>query len=453
MKNVKIEVEGSELVLKNSSGDYVIIPKNKRNLVKRLMKEECYGCIDSVVDKLPVMSAYAEDGSIITEDDIKKKKDNIRTKLKVAVPIKKDQPIKDVSNIDEIFKQEESDRKTKQDVIDKKRARFNYENPEHRKGISSGNKNIDRLYNNQWLFDVPIVKDLIKNKAREMVDRSQGEATINNQNLERESGDGAYKGTFNRRGESKFKTERASLVDQYFSEKPLLKESPHKPKSDYLEFLPSYSLKTEDSENHIINNEDGKGQFQQALKEIFMDGDREDEFFKEDLFGSEGTFKDQERFKKFLKSKKPVFETALDGSELSKLLDADLGGHKIGAGWDEEKKLPYISVSDAWDFSPEHYAKKWGGGSGDPSYDEAVESLSKDYAEIYEISVEEAKNKYSKEIEKEAKHQSKFVGAKRDQAFIQATLLQKAGKPFKIYDRFYFDPNTGEYIPDEKTKK
>jgi hypothetical protein len=408
MKNVKIEVEGSELVLKNSSGDYVIIPKNKRNLVKRLMKEECYGCIDSVVDKLPVMSAYAEDGSIITEDDIKKKKDNIRTKLKVAVPIKKDQPIKDVSNIDEIFKQEESDRKTKQDVIDKKRERFNYENPKLVKGVSSGNKKLDFLYNNQWLFDVPIVKDLIKNKAKDIAGKSRGQATVGDEIIRSNDFEADYTG--NRAGEeiNSDKEEQANLLDQFFSEKPLLKESEYKPTSDYLEFLPSYSVKPKSFENKMNTNEKSKEGFSDALKEVFFGSNDKGDDEREDLFSSKGGFKDQKKYKDFVKDKKTVFLRINDGGNLAKLLNVDLGGHKVGVAWDEEKKLPYMSISDAWDFESKHYSKKWG-------------------------------DQFSKEHS--------------DKTFIQASLLQRAGNPFKIYDRFYFDINTGEYIPDEKTKK
>ena len=60
-----IEVEGWELALKNSHGDIVIIPKDKRTEVLELLEEDCYDCIDGIVDKLPVMSDYAEDGSLI----------------------------------------------------------------------------------------------------------------------------------------------------------------------------------------------------------------------------------------------------------------------------------------------------------------------------------------------------------------------------------------------------
>jgi len=64
MKNIKVEVEGKELALKNSHGDVVIIPVNKANWVKQKLSEGCHGCIDGLVESLPSMEDYAEDGSI-----------------------------------------------------------------------------------------------------------------------------------------------------------------------------------------------------------------------------------------------------------------------------------------------------------------------------------------------------------------------------------------------------
>ena len=39
------------------------------------------------------------------------------------------------------------------------------------------------------------------------------------------------------------------------------------------------------------------------------------------------------------------------------------------------------------------------------------------------------------------------------QMYAQASLMHKAGKPFKVYDRFYFDPKTKNYIPDSEVAK
>ena len=67
-KSIKVEVENLELAIKNSYGDIVIVPSNKANWVKQKIKEGCYGCIDGLVDSLPSMREYAQDGSVIPAD-------------------------------------------------------------------------------------------------------------------------------------------------------------------------------------------------------------------------------------------------------------------------------------------------------------------------------------------------------------------------------------------------
>ena len=64
-QNINIEAEGSELILRNSAGDHVIIPKKYRTEVQGMIKDGCHGCIDSLVETLPVMADYAEDGSLL----------------------------------------------------------------------------------------------------------------------------------------------------------------------------------------------------------------------------------------------------------------------------------------------------------------------------------------------------------------------------------------------------
>ena len=66
-QNLNIEAEGSELILKNKAGDYVIIPKKYRTEVQGMIKDGCHGCIDALVETLPVMADYAEDGSLYSE--------------------------------------------------------------------------------------------------------------------------------------------------------------------------------------------------------------------------------------------------------------------------------------------------------------------------------------------------------------------------------------------------
>jgi hypothetical protein len=66
-KNINVEAEHNELILENSNGDKVIIPANKRDWVKQKLSEGCDGCIDSLVETLPVAADYAQDGSLYSE--------------------------------------------------------------------------------------------------------------------------------------------------------------------------------------------------------------------------------------------------------------------------------------------------------------------------------------------------------------------------------------------------
>lgn len=65
-QNINIEAEGNELILKNKAGDYVIIPKKYRIEVQDMIKDNCHGCIDKLVETLPVMADYAEDGTVVS---------------------------------------------------------------------------------------------------------------------------------------------------------------------------------------------------------------------------------------------------------------------------------------------------------------------------------------------------------------------------------------------------
>lgn len=80
-QNINIEAEGNELILKNKAGDYVIIPKKYRLEVQDMIKENCHSCIDKLVETLPVMENYAEDGSLLPDD----KKNNFKYKPYTAV--------------------------------------------------------------------------------------------------------------------------------------------------------------------------------------------------------------------------------------------------------------------------------------------------------------------------------------------------------------------------------
>lgn len=65
-RNINVEAEGSELILKNKTGDYVVIPKKYRTEVQGMIKDGCHGCIDKIVETLPVMADYAGDGTVVS---------------------------------------------------------------------------------------------------------------------------------------------------------------------------------------------------------------------------------------------------------------------------------------------------------------------------------------------------------------------------------------------------
>jgi hypothetical protein len=259
-----------------------------------------------------------------------------------------------------------------------------YEDPFKPEGITSGNKAVDFLYNNEWLMDVPVLGGYIKDKAKEIATNSGGSTTVKDVNQKPKTTEYTQSKDLGYTGNLGF-NQRATLIDQYFSEDPLLPKSKYKPTSDYLEFLPTYSV---------------KGYFDQNPKQITQ---------MNDLLN----FNTQDsRYKEFLKNKKPIYLG--EGTGLPDIIGVDLGGHKTGIGWDDKMNLPYLSVSDAWDFEPSNYSKKWIGNNGFKS---------------------EEDNKND-----------------RNKAFMQSYLMHKTGNPFKIYDRFYFNPETKQYIPDEQLK-
>ena len=65
---MKIEAEGKELVLKNTHGDTVIIPKTHRAQVLKHLQNSNYKAIDDIAESLPYMDDYAEDGTLVAGD-------------------------------------------------------------------------------------------------------------------------------------------------------------------------------------------------------------------------------------------------------------------------------------------------------------------------------------------------------------------------------------------------
>jgi hypothetical protein len=95
--NLDIEAEGGELILKNKAGDHVIIPKNYRGRVQTMLKNKDNSSIDELVNVLPVMADYAQDGTVVPDEepeftppplDTQTKRDN--TMVDVPVPLTPD---------------------------------------------------------------------------------------------------------------------------------------------------------------------------------------------------------------------------------------------------------------------------------------------------------------------------------------------------------------------------
>jgi hypothetical protein len=277
-----------------------------------------------------------------------------------------------------------------------------YYNPEV-KDIKTGDPKLDLLYKNQWLMDVPILGDYIKGKAKEVAEKSGGSGWIDKMSdlktptkgIGGTDEDYRYTGNLNINGKD---VKMPKLVDQYFSDKPLFPTSKYKPTSDYLTFLPSYSLKG-DYDKKLKNDQELNNIFKASIETVL---ERQD-----------GMGTGLKKYEDFIKNKKPIYIPYEDMGPMSDFLGVDLGAHKVGIAWDKEKNLPYVSVSDAWDFEPKSYAKKRIPFVGD---------------------------------DKEGKGMT-------DQIYAQAALMHKAGKPFKVYDRFYFDPKTKKYISDAEVAR
>lgn len=288
-----------------------------------------------------------------------------------------------------------------------------YYNPEV-KDVKTGDKNLDLLYKNQWLMDVPILGDYIKGKAKEVAEKSGGATYVwDTKDLELGKKVGEidkYSGktvSFNDKTGEITSRKIPKLVDQYFSDKPLFEKAKYKPTSDYLSFLPTYSLKG-DYDKKLLTDSNLNQSFKKTIDDVLGA-----EYDNMNMYVKSNPILGNKVYNEFVKNKKPIYIQSDETGPMSDFLGVDLGAHKIGLKWDEEKNLPYISVSDAWDFEPESYVKKR----------ESFAPKSNDRSEMDE------------------------------KMYVEASLMHKAGKPFKVYDRFYFDPKTKKYIPDSEVSR
>lgn len=69
MKNTNIEVEGGEILIQSKEGHYAIIPAKYRQEVMDMVKDGCDDCINEYIKTLPKDSDYAQDGSLLPNDE------------------------------------------------------------------------------------------------------------------------------------------------------------------------------------------------------------------------------------------------------------------------------------------------------------------------------------------------------------------------------------------------
>jgi len=65
-----IEAEGGELTLRNQNRDIIIVPKHDREKILKMLKNKDHEGIDEYASSLPYMEDYADDGSLLLNDNI-----------------------------------------------------------------------------------------------------------------------------------------------------------------------------------------------------------------------------------------------------------------------------------------------------------------------------------------------------------------------------------------------
>ena len=99
--NKNIEVEGKEIAIQNSHGDIAIIPIKDVDKVKEMLKNPSE--VDDFVSKLPKMSEYAEDGSLIPGDPVNK---TVKDSTSVPYKVKSGDTFFGIANRNNISKEE-----------------------------------------------------------------------------------------------------------------------------------------------------------------------------------------------------------------------------------------------------------------------------------------------------------------------------------------------------------
>jgi len=270
------------------------------------------------------------------------------------------------------------------------------------------------LSKNPSLVNYPIIGDFIKDMAYKKASSGSGWVKTNDQILN---------DTENVYGQAK-----QDLLKTYIYGNTLYEKAPFKPSDDYLEFLPTYSLKKR--YGNTLANEALQSLFEP--QKVIINGKETTNIpknsFVNNIVLGRGRLNKQKALdlEEVIKTHNPKFykSGALSNQEknLPKTLfydagNIDLGKYKTGFGWDNELNLPYASISDAWDFYPVDYEKFW-------ATDESGSHTGKENYEQFNTP-----------------------------AYQQSYLMHLAGRPYKIYDRTYIDPKTKKAIPDDEILK
>jgi len=347
--------------------------------------------------------------SIVNWEEAQKISNSVKEEL--SLPITKESTDVKASRFDSLYNNENEE---------------NYYNPKVEKNISSGNMMQDLLYRNQWLYDVPVFKNIIKKIAKKIARQSEGYPVVYDSSNLSDSSD--YTGFVAKNFNKDYVKESGGdmdLLGNYFDggKLPL---SNYRPSSDYLEFLPIYSIKKHFNKNYSDWDKDNL-----VRKAIALELNTEDDLLSPDKVDELRNFVNRrdekksdldKRYDKFIAEKNTIYNRRRS-SKLADDLGVKLARHTTGMAWDKDIDLPYVSISDAWDFEPNSYSKNW------------IKSE------------ENNQDPFDKKTVVHTKEEARQI------AKVQATLLHKAGEPYKIYDRFYFNPKSKRYLDDETILK
>lgn len=148
---------------------------------------------------------------------------------------------------------------------------------------------------------MPIIGDIIKKKAEEVARISGGSERIRDISTREKAIETGQLSPYTGAGSPYGGDKSIDLVGQYFN-KNKLENSIYKPKSDYLTFLPSYSVKGKTN----VRREDMIDAINQLV-------DNSDSIYED-----------------FIKNKKPIYKTEDYNSRLMQITGTNLGGHKTG---------------------------------------------------------------------------------------------------------------------------